>query len=399
MVAGHLQEKKGLYYMVLSYVNSKGKRVQPWFPTGLIAKGNKKGAEKMLYDLRTTFEPPQDLENGEISSDMLFADYMLMWLEIAKTTVATTTFSSYDMNVKKKIAPYFKNLGITLSNLEARHIQQYYLHELKTLSPNSVIRQHANIHSALKYAMKMDLISSNRAEKVQRPKPEKYLPQFYNSQELTKLFELTQNHKLGFIIQVAAFYGLRRSEVIGLKWDAFDFERNTISIKHIVTCCTINGKETMIVADRAKTKSSLRTLPLVGSFRERLLAHKEQQEQNRKICGNSYNKKHLEYVFVDELGNLISPNYVTRVFVELLVHYGMRRIRFHDLRHSCASLLLSLGVPMKQIQEWLGHSDFSTTAKIYAHLDYKSKVLSAEAMAGGLVIPEFTGIKNKWSEQ
>lgn len=101
-------------------------------------------------------------------------------------------------------------------------------------------------------------------------------------------------------------------------------------------------------------------------------------------CGRCYNKKYLEYICVDEMGTLISPHYLTSSFPKLLEKNNLRHIRFHDLRHSCASLLLANGVPMKQIQEWLGHSDFSTTANVYAHLDYNSKLLSADAMVNGL---------------
>ena len=113
----------------------------------------------------------------------------------------------------------------------------------------------------------------------------------------------------------------------------------------------------------------MRTLPLVPFMRERLLALKEEQQENRRLCGRSYIKEYLEYVCVNEIGDLIKPHYVTESFPKLLKAKGMRQIRYHDLRHSCASLLLANGVPMKQIQEWLGHSDFSTTANIYAHLD------------------------------
>ena len=105
-------------------------------------------------------------------------------------------------------------------------------------------------------------------------------------------------------------------------------------------------------------------------------------------CGGkigTVSKKHSRgYVCVDEMGNIIIPNYLTTSFQVLLEKNGMRKIRFHDLRHTCASLLLKNGVPMKQIQEWLGHSDFSTTANIYAHLDYNSKLNSADAMISGM---------------
>ena len=128
----------------------------------------------------------------------------------------------------------------------------------------------------------------------------------------------------------------------------------------------------------------MRTLPIVPFMRERLLTLKEEQQENRRLCGRSYIKEYLEYVCVNEIGDLIKPHYVTESFPKLLKAKGMRQIRYHDLRHSCASLLLANGVPMKQIQEWLGHSDFSTTANIYAHLDYSSKLTSADAMLNGL---------------
>ena len=108
------------------------------------------------------------------------------------------------------------------------------------------------------------------------------------------------------------------------------------------------------------------------------------QEEYRRVCGRCYNSDYLDYICVDEMGNIIKPDYLTEAFPKLLAQHGLRHIRFHDLRHTCASLLLKNGVPMKQIQEWLGHSDFSTTANIYAHLDYNSKLNSASAMVMGI---------------
>ena len=165
---------------------------------------------------------------------------------------------------------------------------------------------------------------------------------------------------------------------------AIDFEQNTITIRHTVTSCDLDGKRVLVVSDTTKTKSSMRTLPLVPFMRERLLSLKEEQQENRRLCGRSYIKDYIGYVCVNEIGDLIKPHYVTESFPKLLKANGLRHIRHHDLRHSCASLLLANGVPMKQIQEWLGHSDFSTTANIYAHLDYSSKLTSADAMLNGL---------------
>ena len=148
----------------------------------------------------------------------------------------------------------------------------------------------------------------------------------------------------------------------------------------------------------AKTKSSLRTLPLVGVFKEYFSQVKQAQELNKQVCGNCYNYKYDGYVFVDEMGELMNPDYLTSYFPKYIQRHGMKKMRFHDLRHSCASLLLANGVPLKQIQEWLGHSDFSTTANIYANLDYTSKLSSAQAMENGIYLPQAGDFASKWAE-
>lgn len=380
MVAGHLQEKKGFFYMVLSYPDITGKRKTKWFPTGLPVKGNKKRAEKMLMQTRQTFEP----ECTPVQDDMMFSDFLLQWLEIAKPTIALTTYASYAGMAKSIIIPYFKERNTTLAGLKAIDIQTFYMQQLKRVKASSVIHYHAVIHRALKYAVKIDLISVNPADKVERPKADKFIGSFYDSDEMQALFEAAKDTLLEIPIFLGAFYGLRRSEALGLKWDAIDFQNGTITIRHTVTSCTIDGKHVQVAKDTTKTKSSMRTLPLVPVFKEKLLKMKEQQAEYRRLCGKCYDNQYLEYICVDEMGTLISPHYLTAAFPKLLDKNELRRIRYHDLRHSCASLLLANGVPMKQIQEWLGHSDFSTTANVYAHLDYNSKLSSADAMAKGL---------------
>ena len=99
------------------------------------------------------------------------------------------------------------------------------------------------------------------------------------------------------------------------------------------------------------------------------------------MCGNSYNQEWLEYICVDDCGNLIKPDYVTEIFLKLLKKRKLKQIRFHDLRHSCASILLKNGANMKEIQAWLGHSTYNTTADIYAHLDTKVKQKSANVLS------------------
>ena len=379
MVAGHLSEKNGNYYAVLSYTDAFGKRRTKWVNTGLPVRGNKKKAEAFLMEERKKFQTAEPVTGG-----VLFADYIEQWLEVAKPTIAVATYASYCSMVKRVIAPYFRERRITLQGLTPKDIQDFYLEKLKTVSASSVIHYHANIHRALKHAVKLDLIPTNPADKVDRPKKDRFIGNFYDAEEVNKLFEVSKGTKLEFPILFGAFYGLRRSEALGLKWDAIDFENDSITIRHTVTSVTLDGKVQLVAADTTKTKSSLRTLPLVPFVKERLLVLKKEQENNRRLCGRSYHKQFAGYVCINEMGDLIKPHYVTEQFPKLLDANGLRRIRFHDLRHSCASLMLANGVPMKQIQDWLGHSDFSTTANIYAHLDYSTKLSSADAMLSGL---------------
>lgn len=243
---------------------------------------------------------------------------------MAKNSIELTTYGSYEHTVKRCIVPYFEPKHLTLKDLEnnPKVIQDYYQYEIleKKLTTNTVI--------------------------------------------------------------TASFYGLRRSEVVGLKWNCIDFDAGTITIRHIVTQATVNGKFITIAKDRAKNKSSLRTLPLVAPFREILLRIQEEQAEQRRVCGKSYCTEYLEYIYLDPVGKLIRPDFVTQHFSLMLDKNDFRKIRFHDLRHSCASLLFSHEVSLKEIQEWLGHSNISTTANIYTHMDFNKKISSANAIIG-----------------
>ncbi len=395
MVSGHLQVKKGRYYVVLSYYDNRGKRHVKYVAMGLPKKGNKRKAEAELARIRNEFVPPQEVD--ELSSDMPFADYLHQWLDIVRVRVKPTTYGSYESMVKQTIEPYFRSRGYILRGLEARHIQQFYSEKLRQVKANSVIHYHAVIHQALKYAMKTDLVAQNVAMKADRPKKNDFQPVFLDAKEKQRLFEAVKGTRLELPVLVAAFYGLRRGEVVGLKWDAIDFERGTLTVKCTVTSISVDGKTKIYEQESAKTKSSLRTLPLVGTFREYFSEVKAAQEINKQVCGNCYNYRYDGYVFVDEMGELMNPNYLTNYFPKYIQKHGMKKMRFHDLRHSCASLLLANGVPLKQIQEWLGHSDFSTTVNIYAHLDYASKLSSAQAMVNGMVLPEAVDFSSKWT--
>ncbi len=214
----------------------------------------------------------------------------------------------------------------------------------------------------------MNIIPYNPADRITLPKREHYTGKFYDDIQLKRLMELCTNTPIESCVFLTINYGLRRSEALGLKWSAVSFAENTITINHTAVS-NVGG---VIYADTTKTKASLRTLPLTDGVREYLLRLKAHQEAMERQFGNCYHKS--EYVCTYDDGREIRPDYVTHKFAKILAKSDLPKIRFHDLRHSAASLLINSGFNLKEIQEWLGHSDISTTGNIYSHLQYSAKI-------------------------
>ena len=252
------------------------------------------------------------------------------------------------------------------------------------MSSNSVIHIHTNLNRAFQHAVKSNLIPVNPMERVDRPKYHKFEATFYNKDELNKLLEVFKDDRMELCVHIAVYYGLRRSEILGLKWDSIDFENKTISIKHKVVNDYRNGGEVIICEDKLKNTSSRRTLPLIPHIEEILIAEKKRQDHYAALLRNGYDKTYSDYVCKDAFGKLITPNYVSAHFAYMIKKYNLKPIRFHDLRHSCASLLLANGVSMKEIQEWLGHSTYNVTANFYSHLDFAAKIASADVISKAL---------------
>ena len=398
MITGCLQEKNSTYYAVL-YIKVDGKRKTKWIPTGLPVAGTSDRKAKKAFDqIRLEYEQEQEeKERREAEerareqiegkrnpqADVLFTDYLQKWLTQAKPTIAKTTFKGYQTMLDGRISRYFTELNITLEEVTPQHIQDFHQSIFdEGHTPNTVIHYHAVLRRALQNAVKKGIIGSNPADRVDRPKKNVYHAQFYSAEEMMALFDEISDDPLEICVKLAAYYGLRRSEVLGLKWDAINLEQKTISIKHKVIEDTVDGKSIAVGEDVLKTKSSFRTLPLLPSVEKLLLAEKEKQEMYRKLFKRSYCRDYLDYICLDQAGKLMRPNYVTEHFSWMLEKADLKKIRFHDLRHSCASLLLANGISMKQIQIWLGHSTFSTTADIYSHLDFHAQIESGLVMDG-----------------
>ena len=278
-------------------------------------------------ELKWLKENPATKVNPCTYETIRFTDFLIDWLDVVRSKIAATTYASYVTNVEKSIIPFFDAKQLTLKQLEhsPQYIQEYYQHLLSEgLAPATVIRRHANIHSCLQYAFRLGLIKSNPADRIGKPGKDRFPTNIYNQRELQRLFLVAKDDPLELPILAAAFYGLRRSEIIGLRWSAIDFERKTICINHTVVQTTLNGCTKIIQKDGTKTVSSYRTFPLVPPFEKLLCEVKEAQIQNRQYCGSAYCKDDLDYVCVDPAGHLLKPNFATQHFSLLLERNGLK---------------------------------------------------------------------------
>ena len=368
-MTGSLAIKYGKYYAVLNTYEN-GKRKLKWINSGLPEKGNKRKAEAFLREQIALYERNQ----GLVQTDILFADYIRHWLTHIARKVDEVTMQGYQTLTDGHILPYFDQKKVPLRSLDHTMIQRYMdeKHECGRLdgkgglSPRS-LRLHKNIISqTLDLAVQTKLIPANPCQFVELPQNVRYESTFYTAAQLQDLFTALQGDELLPLVKITALYGLRRSELLGLQWDSIDFERKTMTIRHTVS------KVTEVVAkDKTKNASSRRTFPLTEEAEAIFRRAKELEQQNRAAFGREYQEN--DYVFKWADGHPYSPDYISHRFNRLLKKHGLPHIRFHELRHSCASLLIDMGFTLKDVQEWLGHSDIKMTANIYSHLDSARK--------------------------
>lgn len=397
------KKDRNIYYAVLNYVDKNGKRHLKWKSTGLKIKGNKKLAQKKAEEYRVALQ--QELNNknnskmldtkssSSTTNKTLLADYMVYWLDvIEKPKIDDTTYQGYAQKIKGYMYTYFSETGLMLEDTKPSDIVAFYdyLFE-KGLKSSSVSLYHSNLRTALRDAVIRGKISFNPMEQVKKPKKDQFIASYYQQDELNTLLEVIEDDPMKIVIIIAAFYGLRRSEVLGLKWSAIDFENNTLTVMNKVVKVlssksdNIATKTKTISKRKTKNKSSYRTLPLIEDVKDALLELKAEQEKNKTLCGNSYNKEYNEFICVNKMGNLFKPDYVSHHFKEILEKNKLRKIRFHDLRHSCATLQLARGVPLDKIQVWLGHSSIQTT-EMYANNEVIDKQSSAKTIGNCLTL-------------
>lgn len=410
IITGSLQEKNGTYYAVINlYVD--GKRKPKWISTGLSIKGNnKRKAEKFLDEHLYTVnngdsipsknvlvpaeqEKPSEpsLENtptcntGFPGDTILLVDYLRQWMERMKHMVKINTWEGYNAFMQKRILPYFEQYSFTLSSVEPYDIQCFYDYCLKaprldgekgTISSSTLRRIHAVISKAMNDAVFSRLIKTTPVTAVITPKNNVYHAKYYTAAQ-TQLFLNAAKGDLCETPLVLMFYfGLRRSEALGLKIDAIDFENNCLTVQHTVTI----AKGELLCQDITKTKKSHRTLPMMPEMAIYLKEVVRKVKGLQELFGPNFNPD--GYLCIKNDGVVIFPTTINKHHNIILKKAGLPKIRPHDARHTNASILVKNGCNMKEIQCWLGHSDISTTGNLYSHLETDDLKKAAHKIAG-----------------
>lgn len=396
-MTGRITVRNGYWHCVINYKDEFGRYKQKWINTNLKERGNKKFAKELLDKEIEIFKKQLKDEQGnsKVSNDILFVDWVKRYIENKKSTLTKVVFDSYLRKIPI-IKKFFGN-KLKLKDVSHTHIESFFAYLKQERNNKNITVKHyaVVIYPALKEAYKNDLIVKNPVDFIAPIKKERSRQKYYNKEEMQQLFEASKGHRCELAIKVAAYYGFRRSELLGLKWESVDFNNKTITVENKVL---VLNKE-IISTDVLKTTSSYRTLPLLPEIEKDLILHKQKIEDNKMFFGRVYNNEFSDYVFVDEAGNLLLPDYLTKSMQDIIKAHNLKKIRLHDLRHSCASLLLSSGVSMKQIQEWLGHSNFATTADIYSHLDFDSKIDAANKLSQTLNFEKPETPKQKSTEE
>lgn len=378
MINWSLQINKGIYHVSFRLTDKSGKRIQKQLSTGFKAiKGNKRKAEAKAQEIVDKWEGIT-----AVTDNSLLCDYIADWVERDKARVQITTYDGYKHMLNKHIYPYFKNARLNIQDVKPMHIEKYCTDKIDSgLKPNTVIKHFAIIRTAMQDAVKNGIIRINPADLAEKPKKAKPKNDFYNKDELQKLLAISKGTNIEVPIFLAIVYGLRRSEILGLTWSAIDFEKNTLTICNKVTRGMINGKMTDIASNTLKSDSSNRTFFMNEDVRNYLENVRNNQNQRPKRTN-----KYIDYVCVNEIGERIKADYITHKFKDLLTEYNMKKIRFHDLRHSCMSLLHANGFSIKQIQEYAGHADYTITANTYTHINIDDKQAEINSITNVLAI-------------
>ncbi len=366
-IKGYLVEDKGTWTVRARYTDSvSGKRKLFSRSTGLKVDGhNKRKAEAAMREIIAELE--QLASAFHVSENPSFRDSILQWLERKRLNIRPNTLESYRVVANAHIIPMLGEIRVC--DLTRQEIQKYFEKLRRDGVSVSTMKKHrVIIRGVLKDAVLDDIIPVNVADNISLPKGKKYDGKALSEMQVSEMLSNleTQPEPIRAAVTLAVVYGLRRSEICGLRWEDIDFANFVIHICNTVT--EFSG--VVYEAETTKTRASRRDLYLIQSTAEYL---KELQE-TQKRSGN-YNGK----VCVHLDGHAVKPEYISRACKRFLISCSFDGIRLHDLRHTAATIL-ARRVPIKQVQVYLGHEDIQTTLGIYTHVLSEDSVATSKAM-------------------
>ena len=295
-VSGYLVERGGYYHTVINaYVDGKRKPISR--TTGLPVKNNLRRAQKILEERKEKYDREGlsgmlMMEERQKENSMLFSEYLVKFIDRKKNSLSPETYNDYISKANGRIKRFFDPRGVTVSTMTPRHIEDFLDSILDDgCGGTTQLAYYQIINACLKNAVRRDHIDRNPAEKVDRPKRDKYVAAYFTHDEALRLLECAKNDSCYIPILFGVYYGMRRSEALGVLWSSIDFENNTICINHTVHQKSENHKGVAEISDRMKSDSSRRTLPLIPVLREALLEHKKKQEEHRKSFRSEYCKE------------------------------------------------------------------------------------------------------------
>lgn len=288
---------------------------------------------------------------------------MEYWLyKIIVNSVAPDTYVGYKRVVTGRMKDYFtmKEHKKTVKEIIADDLDDFYDYLRENKLKNATIDHYNdNISSAFKFLLKKKLVRYNPTDQIN--------PIVVDIIELPTLFD--------------AYYGIRRSEIFGLKKSVFDFENNTFTVNHVaIQFDGKDHKEKILFRDKTKSKKGCRAFPLFPEVKEAVKKKLERIEENKKIFGDTYNYKYDDYICVQDNGDFINPGYFTKRFAKIIKKNNLKKVTPHGLRHSIATLLHLQGVDIKDLQDWLGHENITSTNR-YTRSDYKKQLSTGNVVA------------------
>lgn len=350
--------KRGKNYAVILELDKDsvtGKRKQKWITVG----SDLDAAEKKLTELQHQKDTGSFVEPSKVR----VSQYLDRWLaDYGKPNLSPRTFERYEYIIEKHLKPVIGR--VTLSQLRSSHIQSHYTALLnRGLAPRSVKYDHTVIHKALNTALKWGLVSRNVADSVDLPKARRSEMQTWDETELTIFLASARDTEYHALFYLALFSGMRRSELLGLRWSDCDLIMGQVSVSRGLHHLR---KGNSYVFTQPKSARSRRTIALSPSAVLTLKAHYDKVRMDLALLEKPFNDARL--VFSTLEGKPYRPETISRAFVNLAVKVGIKKIRFHDARHTHASLMLKQGIHPKIVQERLGHSSIAITLDTYSHV-------------------------------